>query len=141
MYCGETLARVFSYGYCRIFESRLFCRTPGGCFWIICIAKVVFFEFRYFSFPYLIFDINIIYFLWYKQKSVNRFSLYKLMIFLAATMFETFENQLLTLTDNFPKGWNYNDKRNCCFICFLYFANGFLTLTILIVVYVITYLS
>ena len=31
---------------------------------------------------------------------------------------------------NFSNSQNYNDKRNCWFTCFLYFANGLLTLAI-----------
>ena len=39
---------------------------------------------------------------------------FKLRIFLAAIMFETFENQLLTLYCQFPQRL----ERNCWFICF-----------------------
>ena len=44
------------------------------------------------------------------------------MIFLAAVMLETFENQLWPFTVNFPKGENCNEKRNCWFICFFVFC-------------------
>ena len=43
--------------------------------------KSDFFGFRYFEFYYLSFNVNIVYFLWYKHKSINQFSLSKLVIF------------------------------------------------------------
>ena len=98
-------------------------------------------------------------FLWYKQKSVNQFSLYKLIIFIskAAIMFETFENQLLILYCQFSVRTITISVIIGLFV-FSYFANGFSTLAIssekrhldvilliacfiLIVVYAIAYLS
>ena len=49
-------------GVSEFLRAGFFCETPGGCFSIISISNVVFFEFRYFAFHYLTFDIDIIYF-------------------------------------------------------------------------------
>ena len=77
------------------------------------------------------FDINIIYFLWYKQKSVNQFSLSKLIFFLKQPLclFETFENQLMTLYCQVKVRTIMISVIDGLFVL-LYFANGFSTLVI-----------
>ena len=81
---------------CECIAKRLWCRCcpvdiaeflRANCFMehLVAVSGLsVFPEFWYFLFHYLTFDINIIYFLWCKQKSSNQFFLYKLMIFFSS---------------------------------------------------------
>ena len=50
--------RCFVVGIVKFLRPVSFLWTSSGCFWIICISKVVFCEFQYFTFLYLTFDLN-----------------------------------------------------------------------------------